>query len=182
MTEEHVIRYCAPTLASIKTGSMFSCSYSSSEDMNNSVRIYNRRLMHKGLRVLPLRYRDGKGLIYVYRPSRLSNDLSNQIACTLLKDCGYSCRNANCCIRKLIDRLAENEEFPHEIGLFLSYPPKDVYGFIHHKSEVKCCGCWKVYDDVDSAKRIFEQYKKCSDIYMKMWNNGHSIEQLTVAV
>ena len=30
----------------------------------------------------------------------------------------------------LIHRLRSEGEFPHEIGLFLSYPPEDVLGFI----------------------------------------------------
>lgn len=43
-------------------------------------------------------------------------------------------------------RLQRFEAFPHEIGLFLSYPPEDVRGFIEHKGhESKCEGCWKVY-------------------------------------
>ena len=43
-------------------------------------------------------------------------------------------------------RLQRFEAFPHEIGLFLSYPPEDVRRFIEHKGhESKCEGCWKVY-------------------------------------
>ena len=41
----------------------------------------------------------------------------------------------NRCIVKLIGRLQENEGFPHEIGLFLGYPPEDVLGFIENKGE-----------------------------------------------
>lgn len=180
MSEEQVIRHCAPTLASIKTGNILSCPYATREEMNSSVRAYNRRLLKKGLRVLPLRYRNGIGLIYVYRPNRLAEDLNHHMACELLQGCGYNCGNANHCIRKLIQRLAQEEEFPHEIGLFLSYPPRDVHGFIHRKQEAKCSGLWKVYDDVDSARRTFCQYKKCFAVYWKLWNQGRSIEQLTV--
>ena len=28
----------------------------------------------------------------------------------------------------------ESGEFPHEVGLFLSYPPEDVKGFIDHRA------------------------------------------------
>ena len=74
MSEELVIRCCAPTLASIKTGNLFSCCFASRQEMLSDVRSLNNRLGNKGLRVLPMRYRDGKGLIYVYRPRRLSRD------------------------------------------------------------------------------------------------------------
>ena len=182
MTDEYLIRHCAPTLACIKTGNLFSCPFSCRDSMNVFVRDLNSRMGKKGLRVLPLRYKNGSGLIYVYRPDMLEQDLNNPHASSLLNSCGYHCKNGNYCIRKLIARLAEEEEFPHEIGLFLSYPPEDVYGFIHHKNEAKCCGCWKVYGDVDAAQRTFARYKKCSDLYMRLWNQGYCIEQLTVAV
>ena len=40
----------------------------------------------------------------------------------------------------------ESGEFPHEVGLFLSYPPEDVKGFIAHRAnDFKCAGLWKVY-------------------------------------
>ncbi|MBQ6452061.1 MAG: DUF3793 family protein, partial [Solobacterium sp.] len=39
--------------------------------------------------ILPLQYAEGRGLIYVYRPGRLSKDLQDCQACRLLKQCGY---------------------------------------------------------------------------------------------
>ena len=37
----------------------------------------------------------------------------------------------------------ESGEFPHEVWLFLSYPPEDVKGFIDHRaSGFKCAGLW----------------------------------------
>lgn len=182
MSDEQIIRHCAPTLACIKTGSLFSCPCDSRESANAFVRQMNRRMMSKGLRVLPLRFRNGLCLIYVYRPQKLEDDLNAQQAQSLLADCGYACKNANSCLQRLIARLAKGEEFPHEIGLFLSYPPEDVYGFIHHRSDAKCCGCWKVYGDVDAAQRTFDRYRRCTDLYCRLWESGHSIEQLTVAV
>ena len=76
----------------------------------------------------------------------------------------------------------ESGEFPHEVGLFLSYPPEDVKGFIDHRANnFKCTGPWKVYGDEQAAKNIFEKYEVCSKIYSLQWQQGKSIEQLTVA-
>ena len=58
---------------------------------------------------------------------------------------------------KLIERLRAYDEFPHEIGLFLSYPPEDVKGFIeHHAADFKYAGLWKVYGDEQRARDLFE--------------------------
>ena len=182
MPDELVIRHCAPTLASIKTGNIFSCAFSSIEELYESIRSLNRRLSGKGLRVLPLRCKDGRALIYVYRPERLARDLCDACACKLLRECGYEGCALNRCIARLVSRLRASGDFPHEIGLFLGYPPEDVEGFMHRRDEAKCTGCWKVYGDVESAQRTFARYRKCTASYMDQLSRGCAIERLTVAV
>ncbi len=183
MSEELIVKHCSPTLAGLKTGNAFSCDFESVHEMRATIRSLNKRLCKKGLRVLPLRYYEGRALIYVYRPALLSADLCNSEAKSLLSSRGYNCENADVCVRRLVGRCSECGEFPHEIGLFLGYPPEDVEGFIENKAGgCKYVGCWKVYGDVDSAKRTFAQYKKCTDVYCKCWRSGKPIERLTVVV
>ena len=152
MPDEMVIRHCAPTLASIKTGSLFSCPCESDEEVLHGVRKLNRRLGCKGLRALPMRRRDGKCLVYVYRPRKLAHDLGDEYARCILADLDYPSGNPGGCLKHLLERLKTSQEFPHEIGLFLGYPPEDVEGFIHRKEEAKCVGCWKVYTSITSAR------------------------------
>lgn len=182
MSDGLLVRHCAPTMANIKTGSLFCGSFSSEREMISDIRHLNLRLKNKGIRVLPMNYKDGRGLIYVYRPKRLINDLQDCEACRILRSFGYSCSDENACLRRLICRIKQEGDFPHEIGLFLGYPPEDVDGFINHKGECKFCGHWKVYGDVESAKCCFAKYRKCTDLYCRQWQKGKDIEHLTVAV
>lgn len=183
MSEELLVRHCSPTLAGMKTANMFTCSFENAENMRSDVRKLNVMLGKKGLRVLPLRFKNNRALIYIYRPSKLSEDLQNDTACRLLKEHGYDSERPEQCIIRLIKRLSENEEFPHEIGLFLGYPPEDVRGFIDNKAgSCKCVGCWKVYGDAKAAQKVFAKYKKCTDVYCMQYAKGKSIERLTVAV
>ena len=77
----------------------------------------------------------------------------------------------------------ESGEFPHEVGLFLSYPPEAVKGFIDHRANgFKYAGLWKVYGDEEKARSLFAQYKKCTEIYCALWQSGSKLEQLAVAV
>ena len=79
-------------------------------------------------------------------------------------------------------RLGEGDSFPHEIGIFLGYPLGDVMGFIQNAGKnCKCSGCWKVYCDECEARRLFAQFQKCREIYARLWNQGRSVWQLTVA-
>lgn len=181
MQEELIVQLCSPTLAGLKTGSLFSCPYQSEQELLEEVRRLNRRLSPKGIRVLVMRVRR-RALIYVYRPSSLKKDLADESAAALLRGFGYSVDCADRCVVQLIERLHTCPEFPHEIGLFLGYPPEDVRGFIENKAQdCKCVGCWKVYGDENEARRRFAQYKKCTDVYCACWQRGSSIERLTVA-
>ena len=82
-----------------------------------------------------------------------------------------------------VQRLRTEEEFPHEVGLFLSYPPEDVQGFIDHRAEdFKCAGLWKVYGDEQRAQLLFDRFRRCTQRYCALWQTGYRLEQLAVAV
>ena len=82
----------------------------------------------------------------------------------------------------LAGRLSASDGFPHEIGVFLGYPLADVKGFIENRgANYLCSGLWKVYCDEQEAQRTFQRYRKCTDIYEKLWLAGHSIGRLTVS-
>ena len=183
MSEEMIIQHCAPTLAGMKTGNLFTCPYQAKKELQKEIRHLNRLLASRGIRVLPIKYYEQKVLIYLYRPSYLKRDFSNRDTVSLLGDYGYDAGKPERCLVRLMERLRENREFPHEIGLFLGYPPEDVRGFIENRAgNCKCTGYWKVYGDEEGAKRLFGKYKKCTDIYDSNWVRGEGMERLAVAV
>ena len=184
MSEENLVRQCAPTLAGIKTGTIFPVSFETKAELTMDIRDLNRILVPKGLRLLPLCYRENRtALLYLYRPSELRKDLKDQLAGTLLAEAGYPNKGSEQCVAYLARRFRSGGEFPHEVGLFLSYPPQDVLGFIENRAvNYKCAGLWKVYGDVEQAQRLFARYRKCTDIYCELWRAGSGIGQLAVAV
>ena len=182
MSNEMLIRCCAPTMASLKTGNMFNCPFASREEMIADLRKLNRMLGRKGLRIIPLRWSDGHALLYLYRPRMLERDLQNDLAAQLLTECGYSCGNPNSCVAQLITRLRGSRDFPHEVGLFLGYPPADVEGFMHRKHACKLSGIWKVYDDVEGAEKSFARCRRCTEVYLRRFAEGFPLERLAVAL
>lgn len=183
MSEKDIIRNCAPTLAGLKTGNTFVCAYESEHQLRSSIRSANQKLLPRGVRLLPLRLRQNRALIYVYRPKALRTDLAQSDACGILLDQGYCLNGCEGCVAQLVRRVRSGGDFPHEIGLFLGYPPEDVRGFIdNHACGHKCTGCWKVYGDEAAAKKRFDQYKKCTRVYLDCWAKGTTLERLTVAV
>ena len=150
---------------------MFQVSLEAGESIQDELRKLNRLLREKGIRVVMLRRTDKKALIYLYRPERLKRDLGNQEAVRILAGKGYVCDSCAHCLSQL----------PHEVGLFLGYPPEDVKGFMEDaRRGVKCVGCWKVYGNEEEAVKTFSRYKKCTDIYRRELSKGRSLLQLTV--
>ncbi len=182
MLEKYLIEHCAPTLASIKTASMFICPYESEENLMEQIRHWNEQLCIKGIALILLKKCNYSALIYVCRMSSLQADLKKPGTARFLKSCGYFSCEAEIAISDLKKRLLKSDGFPHEIGIFLGYPLGDVIGFIVNGGRnCKCCGCWKVYCNEAEAQKCFKKYKKCRDMYCRLWSKGRSVLQLTVA-
>lgn len=182
MLEDLLIRHGAPTLAGIKTGNLFPCPYTSKSFFLAEVRQLNHILVPKGVCLLPLQYVKNRVLVYLFRPGLLKKDLSDHCAIHLLHQAGYQGTQLSHCLGNLMQRLRTSSDFPHEIGLFLSYPPEDVQGFIENRARnFKCVGCWKVYGNEQEALKRFAQYKHCTDIYWKHRKEGKGIAELAIA-
>ena len=181
MTDDVLVRHCAPTLAGRKTGSLFSCTFSDQTTMCFAVRRWNLLLRKCGLRVLPLRHQNERWLIYVYRPALLRLDLSIPAAQLLLRERGYRSVLEIDCLRRVMHRLQTSAIFPHEIGLFLGYPTEDVRGFIEKGPQrSKYTGAWRVYGDVAEAKRRFAIFDHCKAVCCAKLHAGASIDRIAV--
>ena len=199
MLENYLIKYCSPTLASLKPGSLFNCKCSQDAVLDESIREWNSILSPRGIIIHLLRRTDTTALIYVYRQSSLKDTLSEPEIQAFLHGYGYDacsccsgCRSDQCnienCLKHLEARITDGNKsnemrFPHEIGIFLGYPLADVTGFISNNGRnCKCIGTWKVYGDASYANKAFARFNKCSDVYNRLWKSGRrSVLQLTVA-
>ncbi len=178
--EQLIVEHCAPTLAGLKTANLVNCR---KENAAAALERCVASLKGKGIESAVLSERKDGALVYVYRRDRLQCDLSCGEAKRILESCGYKNCDVSECLEHLKKRIAEEKCFPHEIGLFLGYPAEDVKGFIEHRGKnFKCSGYWKVYCNECEAKKTFDRYKKCIDVYTRVYMQGSSIEKLTVAV
>lgn len=181
--EDCLIKYCSPTLASLKTANLFNMRFPDRDGLLRAIDEARALIEEKGIRIEILSVRGNTALIYVYRLSHLERDLKACGAARVLKCCGYSDTSVPAAIEHLKERIRSQRDFPHEIGLFLGYPPADVCGFIeNHGRNYICCGAWKVYCDECAAITKFEKYDKCKRLYARLFGEGiRTIRQLTVA-
>ena len=181
MIEKYLISQCSPTLASLKTGSLFTVYSYDINSLKDDIEYWNNKLQNKLLNLTMLKYKNGKALVYLYRKNKLKKDFEKSGVESFMKSKGYKNIDIDDAISVLEQKLYLDNEFPHEIGLFLGYPLGDVIGFIKNSGQnSKCDGCWKVYCNEYEAIKTFKKFRKCKDIYKRLWNEGKSILQLTV--
>lgn len=112
----------------------------------------------------------------LYSESRLSQCLNVPARREILRRFGYTDdMTLGECLDRLSQRLSSSD-FPHEIGVFLDYPTRDILGFIENNGKnYKLCGCWKVYSDEAKAARVFENYDKCRRFLRGKINMGEDL-------
>lgn len=180
--DKMIIEHCAPTLAKIKTANLINVKYSCVDTLMYHFNLISKKIKSKGISMKILRLNTSSALIYIFRDDFLNKDINNKIAKEILFDCGYETIDTTLCLDTLISRLNQSNEFPHEIGLFLGYPPEDVKGFIFNKGKnCRYCGYWKVYTNVKTALNEFKKFDLCRLNYIERFNTNKNIANLIVA-
>ncbi len=181
ITEKMLIEHCALTLSSLKTASLFTVKFFDAHSLKAAIDFWNNKFADRGVALKLLKVGQRAALVYLYRQDMLMADMADKDAKRLLLQHGYDSLGVAAAIDKLAQRLCSYNEFPHEIGLFLGYPPKDVEGFICNDGKnCSLCKYWKVYGEKDEALQTFARFDKCKAIYKKLWLDGRDIMQLTV--
>lgn len=172
MIEEYLVRHSSPTLAGIKASNLFKVPKNEFDEifhLKNSLLIY-------GIDIEIMKVYENSLLIYVYRKKMLEEILKSEEVMTFLE--GYGYYDDVDYINLLKSRL-NSSNFPHEIGIFLGYPPQDVKNFIINKGQnYKICGYWKVYDDDKSSKKLFDKYFNCTKKFTSLFMQGKDILSL----
>ncbi|MBI1921745.1 MAG: DUF3793 family protein [Geobacter sp.] len=119
-------------------------------------------LAGSGLAARELVDRGDSVLLLLYSPSALEGLLRKPNAAAVLKRAGYADFTApESALNELASRFSGGE-FPHEIGVFLGYPLKDVAGFMGWVHiPFTCQGPWKIYGDPRESLRLAETFRCC---------------------
>jgi hypothetical protein len=171
--ETALARYCAPVLFRRKPAALFAKPLWWDEAFTSSLTVC-------GLKFFPLNRRGRNTVILAYLPQLLSQTLKTPEVYTVLEKLGYPARRgAGTNLRCLERQFREQEEFPHEVGFFLGYPPEDVLGFMRNRgSHCKLCGFWKVYSDVKKASLLFAEYTYYRQRLLDHIEKGGTISKL----
>jgi Protein of unknown function (DUF3793) len=119
-------------------------------------------LLESGIEAMEMIDRGSSVLLLLYCPNQLRDLLACKSVAVILQKAGYSSpSNAEQTLLELQSRLA-TERFPHEIGIFLGYPLKDVVGFMGWaRISFTCQGPWKIFGDPSESLRLAESHRQC---------------------
>jgi hypothetical protein len=172
--ERMTARHCAATLLGEKTGSMFLVRWERYPRLRGAIGALKRTLSRRGV-VLRVLGTPCGALVYAYRPDQLERDLGEAQAREILERIGYGAD----VLSGLQNRLLASPQFPHEIGLFLGYPARDVAGFIEHGgANCLASGLWKVYHDVERAECLFCAYRQCRERMKTLLDSGMTLGEI----
>ncbi|HEY6837897.1 MAG TPA: DUF3793 family protein [Geobacteraceae bacterium] len=115
-----------------------------------------------GLQALVLLDRGDALLLYLYRSDLLQDVLVRKPVATILERCGYrNPASIPASLAQLQARVAM-ASFPHEIGIFLGYPLKDVLAFMGQIDlPFACQGPWKIYGKPEQSLELADCYRQC---------------------
>ena len=180
-TLDEVLSYhCAPTLLRLKPASLVSVSWREFPALEAQVAAYDRHFRGRGIRFRLLCTCRRNALLLVWHEALLARQLAQPLTQRILRRDGYRPEDgAAAMLDRLSVRLRRMEDFPHEVGLFLGYPPEDVEGFQRCRGRnCKLCGYWKVYSDVDRARALFRQYDRCREVLYPRVARGATLPQI----
>lgn len=156
---QSVIRYNAsPVIEGKKPAAIVTLS-SSGRNLKSLWLSYCDNLWEdRDLRWSELRRTDNLIIIMIYRTSLIHKLTSDFEVKSFFKRYGYT-EISN--IEKLINKIKDKyiKECPHEVGVLLGIPVKDVEAFVKGEGEpIIKTGYWIVYNDVEDALRTFALY------------------------
>ena len=115
-----------------------------------------------GMGFIELVDRRGSLLLFLFDPVTLPALLAQKKVAALLSRAGYrNPSDAPAALAELQSRL-KSDTFPHEIGVFLGYPLKDVLGFMGIANvPFTCQGPWKIYGDPAASLELADACRQC---------------------
>jgi hypothetical protein len=167
----HLMLECSEVLAGVKPANLISlvnrtrpCGRNLYELWQNHHDDLATRLGDLTLKVL----QTGQGalLLLCYHHDHLERHLSHAGIRTLLHKAGYNA-DASCeaLLGELCRRIENKKSFPHEIGLFIGYPAKDVAAFMGLiRIPFTCQGPWKIYGNPGESLRLAERFRHCRNL------------------
>lgn len=164
----------SPTIAGVKPSSLITFSKNNKNMYELWKKYRNEYVMNISLDMFEIKDNSEIIVVLFYNKKNLVKTLFKLEHVKFLNHLGYNkFMTLEECLYLLKERYDELL-CPHEIGIFLGIPVKDVIEFINCSGQnCKLCGYWKVYHNVDEAVRTFNEYNNHKKKVVDYISQGH---------
>lgn len=131
-------------------------------------------LRQSNLEWIVVREKGNSLTVLFYHPDCLTGCLQQTDHCRFLAEFGYK---PDCPLYENIDCLKQRYQqgCPHEIGVLLGIPLKDVLGFMGQGQDcLSCRGLWCIYGDPEPSLKIMTRIDQCKTYAAALLNKGES--------
>lgn len=176
--EFKVVTQCAPVLKGVKASNIITVK-------PGTCHIVSQYLKGSCIICTPLYSGRGREILFLYRYEALADYLKMPEVRRFLKEYGYLDMSVSGALSRLrkryVDYVEKHWEFPHELGVILEYPVKDVEGFIINRGQ-NCLmeRYWKVYHNKERAEQVFKQYDRVKETALREIVAGYTLRQVAV--
>lgn len=165
--------HCAPIISGIKVSNLVVLTREQSM-------VLCRNIRPSGLDVWFLNYAEDSNPALIFRKDDMQKFLQRSDIQEALGRFGYSDFQLIPVLLQLSSHMreykAEEGAFPHELGILLGYPLEDVLGFMENDGEnYAYCGYWKVYGDIEKAKKVFDAYNEVRNLAVTQVLHGSGV-------
>ena len=136
-----------------------------------------------GLDYIELKVEERSSLVLFYNPPTLNATLKKRSNRLWLAGLGYPVDGTMHDMLSELCRRAGGSALPHEVGVFIGYPLKDVAGFmqripatpVHH-------GAWRVYGGTDESLRRMRLYANAEANAAQVLDRSRGVEEFINAI
>lgn len=178
---------CMPTLIKCKPSSLVTFSKRHIHDEADFYRVLEQELLKFDCMFELLYVSDTLYYVLVYYKPLLEEVINQYSEHAILREKGYVSGNLflDSNIRNFKIRFYKYQskeiDFPHELGIFLGYPIKDVEEYIKNDGQnYMLCGYWKVYDNVEEASKMFQRYTELRERAVNLFFSGQELYEINV--
>lgn len=153
-----IIERLGPTMLGVKPAELLNVAIGNPQSWDEFKTLFT---LHGELQLEEIRRINGRQQVIFYHRTSLDDVLSKTQNLEFLQSIDYPTSYSMDGYLQHVLQKIQSRVFPHEIGIFLGYPLKDVMGFMGHCSlpYVRTEG-WRVYGDEKCSNATHEKYQQ----------------------
>lgn len=160
----YLLNLIGATLVGVKPAEILTLPIYEKEEYNHWQRCKENFIFLPQINYIETRIINNRQQVFFYHQESLDIFLDNQEVLEFLQQIGYPEEFDRLKFLEVLTDRLKSEDFPHEIGVFLGYPLKDVKGYMGFSMErlMRIKG-WHYYGDMEESYQRYLSFKDAQE-------------------